>query len=660
MATKTAKDTTEVTPKIKMTSKRSSETINTGTDIKPSLPTMLSTLTFLRVAKNKSDKEIHSYLDKAYSEVKKHDMVLLLERVMLHMGDISRQHNLFKEFGITSKTGGAQERAIFRSCLRWWAMNLPESFKSNLRVFAEFTLYENLMYYQITTDRFKGSILNEEILFPIPEAVHDFLATQIRNGKDTNLIAKHLPKYSTGKNRVGKYLIRKKKGKLESATSFEWKVPKKNWVKVNGVEVKPESTITVKLGDIITYPRTKQGKTLEKQKYVNSWISSFCEVMGWSLKDYKEFRKKQNTPEQKFSSKEITKIAKSEFFKMLDGLTSGQRFRVAKMLAAKDGNKLTARDKWGDLGAWYIEWETNQSKVADKLRVAAESGDETAKVALMKELKVKSTGIQTIDLLVEMFKGQMTPMQIDTTYQSMIEKMDLIANVFPIVDGSGSMDSAIDYKGTRISNRAIAYSMLIAFSTRNPVEAFRNTYGWFSSNFSICGTSKFVDDRPNPYVNRSSYRKPVKEHQTISPGKTFTENYEAIRSSDPGEVASTNMFASVEHFVALVKDGKFHLEDLPTALLYITDMENNTGKSPKEAIILANSIGWNPLLIFWAIQDASSSTKNQFKDVKNALFVSGFNEGVLSQILRGIKTGAVDPQLELWSIFEDARYSVLK
>jgi hypothetical protein len=121
------------------------------------------------------------------------------------------------------------------------------------------------------------------------------------------------------------------------------------------------------------------------------------------------------------------------------------------------------------------------------------------------------------------------------------------------------------------------------------------------------------------------------------------------------------MFSSIEYFVDLVKNKGFHVEDLPNALLSITDNENNTGRSPKDAIALANSIGWHPLLIFWGLTAMSEhSVKNQLKGVHNTLFVGGFNEGALSQILRGIKTGSINPETELWSIYNDIRYSVLK
>lgn len=627
----------------------------------PSLPETLVTLQYLRTAKNHSDVQIHSALSKAYNECKKSDCVLVLERIMLHIGDVSRQHNILKEMGILSPNGGAQERAIFRSCMRWWEKNIPESFVENLHLFVEFTLYENLMYYQNTTDRLAGKLVKSEILFPCHQAVWEFLAAQIRKGKDLGLIAKHLPKKYSGNDsrRKTTKVVKYKKGQK----SFEYTIPtNKSWVKING-ELVSSGTKTVPLspGDVISYPRDKQSFTLVRQKYINKWIVGFCEVMGWTEDQYRKFRSQQNTPEQLFSSRSVLNIAEVDFSKVLDKLTSGQRFRVAKMLAYKDGDSLVAKEKWGKLGQWYINWEANQEKIADALRKASVDGDTEKTKTLMKDFKVKATGLQTIDLLAQMFKGSLNDTQINNTYQSLIEKMDLIANVFPIIDGSGSMDGGdLSVNGVKLSNRSVAYAMCIAFSTRNPVEAFKNTYGWFSRDFYICGDSKFIDESPNQYVSKVAFRKPAKQgSEKISDGKTFTQNMAALRGSDPGEVSSTNMFSSVEFFVKLVQEGRYHVEDLPAALLYITDNENNTGKNPKEAITLANSIGWHPLLIFWGLRDMSENTKSQLKNLPNALYVGGFNESVLSQILRNIKSGSINPETELWSIYNDKRYSLL-
>jgi hypothetical protein len=393
---------------------------------------------------------------------------------------------------------------------------------------------------------------------------------------------------------------------------------------------------------------------------INGWITDFCKVMDWDIKTYNEFRKVQNTPEQLFSSKLVAKYTKDEFNNLLNGLTAGQRFRVAKMLVYKDtAGNLQAKPKWSELANWYIGWEKGQEVVAQDLRKAFESGDTEKTKELKKEFKVKATGKQTIDLLAELFKGNLNEMQINNTYQAMIENMDLIANVFPIIDGSGSMSNKLVHNGVQLSYRQIVYAMCIAFSTRNPELSLRNTYGWFSNNFKICGNSQYKNTAPNAFVkNDAEFIKKTATSQILSETKTFTENLKSLAQSDTQEYAQTNMFGSVEYFVNLVNKGVMQVEALPNALLFLTDGENNSGRNPKEAIALANSIGWNPLLIAWCIQQIPYSIASM-KTIQNCLVVSGFSEGVLSQILRGIKMGAIDAQSELWAIYEDKRYSII-
>ena len=631
------------------------------------LPKTLMSLQGLRTVKSGDDNSIHKLLDTAYAECKKVDMVLMLERVMLHIGDISRQHNLLSEMGIKSPTGGAQERANFRSIIRWWSKTLPASFAKNIRAIVDFSVLENIMYYQNTTDRYKGNVINKEVLFPDTKIVYTFLINQIRAGKGLNLIAKHLPKYNTGLYRTTKKVIKPRDG----VASFNWSRPEgAKWVKLNGVLI-DEAKINVKAGDVVSYPRKKQEATLTKEKFINIWIKGFCEAIGWNVAEYKTFRSTQNTAEQKMASKSVLNMPKSDFMEFLDGLTSGQRYRVAKTVCSKDGDKLVPREKWLKLGGYYNEWESNQTKVADKLRTAAANNDEHAKVKLMKEFKVKATGVKTIDLLADMLKMNQTSEMINNSYQALVEKMDLIANVFVVLDGSASMNGPlvggwtrnayeIDAKYSNLQLWHIAAAMGVTFSTRNPNMAFRNTFGWFSNNFKIIGKSNLVNNAPNRFVDRNHYSKKVNEYNILSEKNTFIENFNSLNNSNPGHGAGTNMFASIEYFVQLIKDGKVTVEDLPNAILYITDNENNTGKSPKQALELAYSIGWSPLLIFWGLKQVPERLIAETKGLKNILFIGGFSEGVLSQILRGIKSGSVDPEDELWSIYDDMRYSVIK
>jgi hypothetical protein len=54
------------------------------------------------------------------------------------------------------------------------------------------------------------------------------------------------------------------------------------------------------------------------------------------------------------------------------------------------------------------------------------------------------------------------------------------------------------------------------------------------------------------------------------------------------------------------------------------------------------------------------SIKEELKYTPNGLFIGGFNESCLSQILDGISKDTINPEDELWAIYNDIRYSVIK
>jgi hypothetical protein len=640
-------------------------------DHPPLLKTMLA-LQFLRTAQGKSDKQIFTVLNDALTECSKQGEDLLFRKLLVHIGDVSREHNLLKKLGIKSKTGGAQEREVFRAILRWWADKMPESFVHNLNIFAEYSVLENLMYYQITTDRYKGNVQRVEVLMPHPNEVHLYLRNRIKRNDGVNLIARHLPNYTTGKQRIAKKVVKLRSG----VTNIKWSFPTgKAWAEHNGEMLTPDSDpITIKNGDILRYPRAKGDHTLMKQSKVNQWIHDFCYVMDWTIDDYKKFRKKQNTSEQLFSSKDVLTYTKGQFWELLDRLTAGQRLRVAQSVTSKSGETLTPAPKWGNLGQHYIDWESNQSKVMQEVRDAVSEGDEVARTTALKKVKVKATGMSTVDIMAKLLSGKLTKEQVDNTWQSLVEKMDLVANVFPIVDGSGSMSCTFGgnswHWGSQCKSAPefndiqyfqVAVCLAITFSTRNPNKDFRNTFGWFSNSFTVCGRSKYINTAPNQHVSGREFDHLTDDHAILSEKDSFSTNFQNLVQANPGEISSTNIGSTFEYFVNLVENKGYHVEDLPQAILCITDGEYNTGKSLEDCYKHAYGIGWHPLVIFWCLQSLPSNAKREIlgKNLPNTLLVGGLNEGALSQVLRGIKSGSVNPEDELWAIGDDVRYSTV-
>jgi hypothetical protein len=528
-------------------------------------------------------------------------------------------------------------------------------------VFAEFSVIENLMFYEHRTDRWKGTLLSTEVNLAHPEAVYAYLKERIQNGKDSEraLIAKHLPKRVTGQYRRAIKEIKARKG-AKAGEEFKWTFPEQNveWIKHNGILLTPEEMkvgyLMVKDGDKLSYPRKKSEAVLKAQSIINRWIADFCSFMSWDSVAYAEFRKLQNTAEQRFSSGSILSLSENEFYSFLDALPGGARLRVARMVTNKVGEKFVPNPEWKDLGVWYQAWEANQDKIAATVRTTMATGtkEEVKKVA--KDLKIKATGQTTLSLLMSLLQNLHNADEVDRLHTAMMAKMPMEISVFPIVDTSSSMNSS---QIPNVSNKDIALALTVNFSIYNAKQEWRGQYGEFAGDFRLLGQSEYIDDRPNVHVVRSPKQGTGKKIFDLE-GK-FSQNLHSARINASGRVAGTNMMSAVEFFVDLVTSGKFHVEQLPNCLMWITDNENNSGKTPTEAERLAHSIGWYPLFVFWGIKEVPMSIRSYADKMTNALFIGGFNEGALSQILSNITKNRISPEDELWAIYDDVRYSVI-
>jgi len=624
------------------------------------IPSIFRALNFFRLQSNPSQKEANEKLDIAYAEATRYGIVQRFFKMLLHIGDVSRRHNILREMGIKSEAGGSQERIGFRRILNWMDNRAKHVLYANLDVWAEFTNYSNLWYYENRTDRYTGSFISiENSMLQDRAKVFAFIKSRIKKGKDISLIARHLPKPVSGNKRVKKTIIK------ENLDGKMFTVPPKyqgSWVKLNG-ELQDIHRFEVHTGDVVAFPRNITKKTKQRRVTINKWIGEFCEYMGWTLSEYKAFRKNQTSMEQKFSSQSILTMSKEETFEFFDKLTSGQRSRMYGILVYKHPvtGQLEAKEgKFRPIAELYIQWEKKQEKIAQGLRDAFVKGDDKTIAKLKKEFKVKSTGQKSIDLLKEAMNGRKTESVINNSYQAFVEKTPMDVGVFPVIDGSGSMTY---YSEDGIKIFDIAATMAIFFSTRNPVPEFRDSYGWFSRSFKIIGKSKYVNTAPNPYmVNDRKYRQ-EKNIRVIDGSLPFTENLKNIKMANPGEISSTNMGAVINYFVDLVENKGYHVEDLPKALLFLSDNEHNTGAHPIDAVAVAEEkIGWSPLLIMWHIKSSTYGDTHMKEMMLKAggLYITGFNEGVLTQIFQGIKTGRISPYTEFWAITDDKRYSVLR
>lgn len=639
-----------------------------------SLMPVLKAIGKLRIDKSGNYDFLHPLLDEALNHIQSlpkkyyNEYMTMFFRNLFFTFSIQRNHDLWKEGGIKSDPIGSQEFASGRVIYQWlwerfshWMEDLD-----NLRLFFEYSSWKLLTYNQLRTT--KGGTYKspskvtsyENTLHNIP-VLAECIAQEIRANRNLSLLAKWIPKRNTGAKRTTKKIVGKHIKLFKDLESFEYTTPTKEWVKVNGEPVEPGSKVSVKKGDVISYPRELRPETVKRRNLDNKLVDAICTAMGWDVTQYNKFRSTHlaQTPEHLFSSGKILKFTKDDFHQWVDKLSSGQQHVVYRTLCYKDIDTLKPRsDKWGNLPGWMIEWDKKEQAVAQEVREAmAEGDDEKVKELTRSSAKTKTAGKQTIDLLADLVSGRLSSSQVENQHTNLLARMNMEVPVFTIIDGSASMTqsivagwavdkSAVDPKYTNLACIDIALALALTFMTTNPEPEFKESVMWFGSETHISGSSRFINTAPNPYLTHSRYNK-VTKGRIVDLKKGFVHNFNSLKQANPGNVSHTNVGQTIQTFLGCLEDG-LNPEQLPRVLLYLTDEEYNAGMPIKDALELANSQGWYPLVCFWGIRN--TSRLDQYKGINNVLVVRGFSESVLTQVLRFINKGSVRMEDELWAI----------
>jgi hypothetical protein len=316
--------------------------------------------------------------------------------------------------------------------------------------------------------------------------------------------------------------------------------------------------------------------------------------------------------------------------------------------------------------------------VAKEIRKAAASGDQKKVKELSKQLKVKATGEKTIDLVAKLSAGKISADMIDTTHTKLMTQTDVDAEVFIVIDGSGSMfgnmgrggyygvemePGAPEWYG-RIQHIDVCACLALTFMLNNKNPLYQRTFSVFSQTATFHGDATIFSSAKNNFLSGDKFVKKAKMGRSIIDLEAgFSANYRALKSylRANAPVSSTNIGAVIKLFTDKVKNGDLHVEQLPNVLMFLTDNEHNTGPGPARWAQWMGEIGWQPLLVFWSTQESTGSRNLMAvaENFPNLLVITGFTEGTFSQILRGIKSGSINPYDALWALADDSRYSVL-
>lgn len=615
---------------------------------------------------------IYAYLDNAWKECNSKVKKQLFFSLVFSLGDLqNREHNVFRKRGIkTPDQGGQSKRKVFMFCLKWMLERVPTQFYTFLPIVGEYYNLGGIMFYELKTDRWKGN-LKEVIHLPIDvDVVTTHIAGVLRSSiitdNERTLWARWLP-HVPSPHRMRKYTI----------TEKNVKAFKKNG---NDVEV----------GAIVKVKKNKKEHTLTKDAWVLNFIKQISDKMSWkvtkfkgnvSFEGYRQFRKKylSETEAALFSSGNITKMDKTQFYAWLDKQPGGARHRVACRLVSKDkSGKLATRDKWKldtgeNMGQLYMDWLNSKTK--HQATLASLSAEEKKAMnpvelkQLEKAAKVNVAGDTLLDLIAEIASKRINGQEMDTKAFSMLEKMTIGVPVLVITDISGSMSGAsVEHKGMRFSASAMAQLATTVFLLKNPDPESGQFFARFDDRAEIIVSGQQAEKQG---VNKFMKKENTKVGALVDPARPFSENlanvakYVISRGSTDLSGVSTAFKSWVDETTEF-RDQKIEMINKYPVMLVISDGDlNNASNAATSFLAFQNSMrqwfGWEGVVVLWDVKQGSMGDGKKFDNIANLMYFGGTNMGVLDQIFRNIHDlDVVDSYLPLKAFYNSNRYDPVK
>jgi len=646
---------------------------------------MSSTLDLFQQGNKLSDttvtqQQVYRYLDAAWSECNTKEKKELFYVLVFSLGDMSnREHNVFRRRGIkTPDTGGQSKRRVFMYCLKWMLERAPVQFYTFLPIIGEYYNLGGIMFYQLKTDRYKGTL--QEVLKldvginPVTDYITKVLKATTTTENEKMLWARWLP-HVPNSSRIRKYVI----------TDKNIKAFKKN-----------EKYADAKVGDSITVKKEKKEHTKQKDAWVIDFIKALSAKMDWKItkmkgglhfEGYRQFRKTylSETEAVKFSAhlddpRSVTFMDKTQFMDWLDTLPSEARYRVACRICSKDkAGTLSPRDKWKlksgeNCGAVYIQWLADKQKAQTKL--ASLTTEEKEKMTtkelqqVQKAAKVNVAGDVLIDLIAEIASRKLTPAEMDVKAFSLLEKIILQVPVLVASDISGSMAMrAVSHKGSEFSANALCQLATTVFLLKNPdAEAGEFLVRFGSSADVVAAGTKSETNGRNKFMSTKVTTVDVLVDRT----KPFSWNLSNISKYIGTPHGSTNFSAIPDALKIWVDEEpafssqRIDMINRYKVILAMSDGEFNSSYSPTSSFLefqnkMRQWFGWEGVTVIWDVKEGSVGDGKKFQDIPNIMYFGGCNMGVLNQVFTNIHDlDIIDAFLPLKTLHASNRYQPVK
>jgi hypothetical protein len=597
---------------------------------------------------NVSKEEFLNVLGSAYHSLQNKEQRELFYVILFSFGDIpNRQHNIFKKEKVDG--GGVGSRDPFMWAMEWMLAVQPAQFEKfrDTDMFRQFVGLFNILATQVRTE--KGTTKVTKTL-------------NMLEGQNLVKLAEYLARIINGANPVEKTLIAK--WLVYPRTSKRQKYSKKTKEFVKGGRPLQDET--------------KQLMDLRSKLYYH-----LSEIMGWAVIQHKhnmefvglkDWKKEWNGELESvlFSTGKISEFDKEQFFKWLDVLPSGARYRVRRRLLGKDDEvKVKWKSKEGEyLGVYFVDWEhfkkgkqKEERVLQEKVRTGTATKKDVEKLEkVKKEAKVTTGGTNLFDVLSRMISGVSTKNEAQLLSDALMEKSIFEVPVLPILDGSASMGFG---NGIPAFMATVIATLVLL---KNPSPELDNILVRFGNRAEFLTDGSVAAAKQNRFMQSqmSVVEKLVDRKQS------FLENYERMTKYCQPNMGGTDFSSVADAFKGWVDSAENDsakrvriemIQQFPVFLVVSDGDFNGQGGAQQTMAVFQQKMkqwfGWAGVVVIWDVKQQRSSS---FKGLENVIHIKeGFNASTVNQVFTKIHDlDIIDVYTPLKSIYASNRYELIK
>lgn len=629
-----------------------------------------------KLGDNATQAHVNSYLNSAWVEAKsskeKRELFFI---IIFTLGDIAnREHNIFKKKGIKNVDGGGTSaRKIFLFALQWVITNVPDQFYAFLPIIGEYYNLDGMMFYELKTDRYKGT-------------VKEILKLNVDMGKVTDYIASVLKNPRTTENEKKLW------------AKWLWHIPtvkrqKKFVVTEIGLKsVRKKYGSEYNVGDTVKGTREKQVQTKAKDSWTLNNIHMLSEKMGWetvkhpnnvNYVGYRAFKKQYlaDSEATMFSSQKIKELDQTELVNWFNQLPSGARFRTQTRLLEKDGTKLKSRNKWItnkglNIGDVFLGWMTMKEVAQQELRNLTKEDKEKLlkedpkKLKQMEKAAKVNTGAETLlDVVAKFFNASYSSRDVDLVADSLLNQMKSELPVMIVGDISGSMASgSIEHKDVRFSAQRMLQLLATMFLLKNPDEDMSQMFVRFDNTAEVITSGQLAATQgSNRFMSTSSNV----VSQLVDKTKPFSWNYNNIGKYTiaRGGTNFSSVATGLKQWVdsdASMRSQRIEWINKYQVILVVSDGDMNSHPSAAQSMAafqqnMRQWFGWEGVVVVWDVAQVERNGSSKFDGLPNVIYYTGVNTSVVNTIFTKIHDlDIIDVYTVLKSLHLSNRYEPVK